>query len=140
MAVTSSSRFNLKEGIETAIMKYLEDYSGEVVQITEKVVVEVAKESVKKLKKESPRREGATKHQYAKGWTYKLDKGRLRTGAIIYGKKGTYNLAHLLEFGHALRSGGREVGNTRAIEHIRPVEQWAIKEFENRLIRELDGR
>lgn len=57
MAVVSSSRFNLKEGIESAINKYLEEYSEEVIQATEKVVVDEAKDSVKKLKAESPKRE-----------------------------------------------------------------------------------
>ena len=92
MAVVNSSRFNLKEGIEGAINKYLEEYSDEVVHVTEKIIQDLAKDSVKKLKTESPKREGKSKHQYSKGWTYKLDQGRLRTGAVIYGKKGTYNL------------------------------------------------
>ena len=137
MAVVNSSRFNLKEGIEKAIMKYLEDYSEEVVQVTEKIVVDVARESVQKLKAESPRQDRNTGHKYSKGWTYELDKGRLKTGAVIYGKKGTYNLAHLLEFGHVLKNGGRTIGNAQARVHIAPVEQWAIKQFEQRLEREL---
>lgn len=139
MAVVNSSRFNLKEGIEGAINKYLEEYSDEVIHVTEKIVQDLAKDSVKKLKAESPKREGKSKHQYSKGWTYKLDKGRLRTGAVIYGKKGTYNLAHLLEYGHVLRNGGRTVGEASARPHIQKVEQWAIKEFEQRLKRELGG-
>lgn len=137
MAVVNSSRFNLKEGIEKAIMKYLDDYSEEVVQATEKIVVDVAKESVQKLKAESPRQKRNSEHKYAKGWTYELDKRRLKTGATIYGKKGTYNLAHLLEFGHVLKNGGRTVGDAKAKVHIAPVEKWAIEQFEERLVREL---
>lgn len=138
MAVVNSSRFNLKEGIETAISKYLQDYSEDIIKVTEKLVEEVAEESVKKLKADSPKRKGKSKHQYSKGWTYEKDNRRLRVGATIYGKKGTYNLAHLLEYGHALVSGGRHKGDTRAIEHIKPVEEWAIKTFEERLIREIE--
>ena len=138
MAVVNSSRINLKEGLESAIMKYLYDYSDEVIQAAEKTTVEIAKDAVKKLKAESPQGNHGGQHRYAKGWTYELDKRRLRVGATIYGKKGTYNLAHLLEYGHALRSGGRQVGSTAAIEHIRPVEQWAVKEFEKRLIRAIE--
>lgn len=138
MAVVNSSRINLKEGLESAIMKYLDDYSDEVIQAAEKTTVEIAKDAVKKLKAESPQGNHGGQHRYAKGWTYELDKRRLRVGATIYGKKGTYNLAHLLEYGHALRSGGRQVGSTAAIEHIRPVEQWAVKEFEKRLIRAIE--
>ena len=138
MAVVNSLRFNLKEGIETAISKYLQDYSEDIIKVTEKLVEEVAEESVKKLKADSPKREGKSKHKYSKGWTYEKDNRRLKVGATIYGKKGTYNLAHLLEYGHALVSGGRHKGDTRAIEHIKPVEEWAIKTFEERLIREIE--
>lgn len=138
MAVVNSSRINLKEGLESAIMKYLDDYSDEVIQAAEKTTVAIAKDTVKKLKAESPQGNHGGQHRYAKGWTYELDKRRLRVGTTIYGKKGTYNLAHLLEYGHALRSGGRQVGSTAAIEHIRPVEQWAVKEFEKRLIRAIE--
>jgi hypothetical protein len=139
MAVVSSSRFNLKEGIESAINKYLEDYSEEVIQATEKIVIDVAKDSVNKLKAESPKREGKSKHQYSKGWTYKLDNRRLYNGAIIYGKKGTYNLAHLLEHGHALVVGGRKRGDVSAKVHIEPVEKWAIAELERIMVSELGG-
>jgi len=135
---TANSRINLKDGLESAIRQCLEEYSDEVIQVTEKVVQEVAKEAAQKLRKESPRSQSATQHRYSKGWTYTLDKKRYKTGATVYGKKGTYNLAHLLEFGHVLRSGGRQVGETRAIVHIKTVEEWAIKEFENRLKKNLN--
>lgn len=136
MAVTNSARFNLKEGVEGAIFKWLDDYNNEVLEAMEETITEVAKDSVKKLKAESPK--GAS-GKYAKGWTYTLEKGRLRTGATIHGKKGTYNLAHLLEFGHAIVGGGRAGGKTRAITHIEPVEKWAIEEFQRKLIRKLEG-
>lgn len=139
MAVVNSSRFNLKEGFETAMRKYLETYSDEVVQALEETSASVAKEAVKKLKAESPRQKAESQHKYSKGWTYQLDKGRFKYGATIYGKKGTYNLAHLLEHGHALRHGGRTVGNAKAIEHIKPVEEWAIQEFERRFINQVGG-
>lgn len=135
MAVTNSSRFNLREGVEGAIHQYLQEYNGEVIQAMEKITVDIAKDSVNKLKAESPK--GST-GKYAKGWTYTLDKGRIRVGATIHGKKGTYNLAHLLEFGHAIVGGGRTKNQTTAIPHVEPVEKWAIEEFERRLIRELE--
>ena len=141
MAVKNSSRFTLEEGIQKAIQSYLQDYSAEVIEVTEKVTDEVAKEAVKKLKAESPRsKKKGHAGTYAKGWTYQKDKGRLKTGAIIYGKKGTYNLAHLLEHGHALVGGGRAQGQTKAIPHIEPVEQWAIREMQERITREISWR
>lgn len=136
MAVVNSSRFTLKEGIEGAISKWLEEYNDEVVEVMEETVDSIAKDSVKKLKAESPK---GTSGKYAKGWTYEKDKARLRVGATIYGKKGTYNLAHLLEFGHAIVGGGRSKDRTKAIAHIEPVEQWAIEEFQKRLVNRLGG-
>ena len=131
MATVNSSRFNLKEDIDWMIMQYLRDYSGEVVGIMTTVIPEVAKEATKKLKATSPKKSGT----YRKGWRYKVEKGRLTVGATIYGEYGTYQLAHLLEHGHALRQGGR----SRAIVHIKPVEEWAVDEAIDRTIERLEG-
>ena len=68
------------------------------------------------------------------GWTYKIEKGRLTHGSIVYGKTGTYQLAHLLEYGHAKRGGGR----TNAYSHIKPVEEWAIDEVIDRTITKIE--
>lgn len=132
MAVVSSSRFNVKEDIEWAMKKFLENYNGAVIEEVTEVIPQVAKEAVKKLKAKSPKGETG---KYSKGWTYKVNTGRLTTGATIYGKTGTYQLAHLLEYGHAKRGGGR----TAAIEHIKPVEEWAIDEIMNRTIERLES-
>ena len=134
MAVINSSKFNVKEDIEWAMKKFLESYNGAVIEEVTEVIPEVAKEAVKKLKAQSPKSPKES-GKYAKGWTYKVDKGRLTTGATIYGKTGTYQLAHLLEYGHAKRGGGR----TAAIEHIKPIEEWAIDEIMNRTIERLES-
>lgn len=131
MAVINSSRFNVKEDIDWAVKKYLENYNNAVVEQMTEVIPEVAREAVSKLKKTSPVETG----KYSKGWTYSLDKGRLNVGATIYGKSGTYQLAHLLEYGHAKRGGGR----TAAIAHIKPVEEWALDEILDRTIRRLES-
>ncbi len=132
MAIVNSSRINVKEDIEWAMKKFLENYNGAVIEEVTEVIPEVAKEAVQKLKAQSPR---GQKGKYAKGWTYKVDKGRLTVGATIYGKTGTYQLAHLLEYGHAKRNGGR----TAAIVHIKPVEEWAVDEIMDRTIERLES-
>lgn len=129
MAVVNSSRFNFAENIKQALDHYMID--GVLPAVYESID-EVSKEAVRKLKKESPK--GAT-GKYKKGWTRKFDKQRIRVGATVYGKSGTYQLAHLLEHGHAKRGGGR----TKPIEHIAPVEDWAVKEVFDRMVDKLEG-
>lgn len=111
--------------LEKAVNGILSEFSTDVSKAAGEAIAEVAKESVKKLKQTSPRKTG----KYAAGWTYKVEKGTVTNSATVYGKKNTYPLAHLLENGHAKRGGGR----TRAIVHIKPVEEWAISEVEKRI-------
>ena len=114
--------------LDKDIKKILDEYSLQVTEEVGKAVKEVAKGSVKQLKQTSPRRTG----DYASGWTYKVEAGTVTNSATVYGKRQTYPLAHLLENGHLMRNGKR--GGQRI--HIKPVEDWAIEEFEKK-IREL---
>ena len=111
--------------LEKAVKDILQDYSVEVAKAAEEAVTEVSKEATKKLRQTSPKRSG----KYGKGWTSKVEKTATTAEATVYGKTGTYQLAHLLENGHAKRGGGRVNGNT----HIKPVEDWAISEVEKRI-------
>ena len=94
------------------------------------IVGKVGREAVKKLNKTSPRKSG----RYAKGWAFKQETGRLRTLGRVYGKDGTYQRAHLLEKPHRTRHG-----TSSPIVHIKPVEEWANDELENRVIEALEG-
>lgn len=125
--VVNSSTFNFQE----VVQKYLYDYHSECVEVMTEVIPKVAKDAAKKLKAESPNGPKG----YAKGWTTTVEKGRLRVGAKVHGKHGTYQLAHLLEHGHAKRNGGR----TAAIVHIKPVEEWAIDEATDRIIQGMEA-
>lgn len=130
MAVVNSSKMNFAEVVQDILQK---QYYPQVVEVSTKVINEVSKEAVKKLRQNSPK--GAT-GKYGKGWASKVETGRLTVGATIYGKHGTYQLAHLLEHGHAKRGGGR---NVDAIVHIKPVEEWAVNEAYERIIDRLEG-
>lgn len=121
--VINSNRMNF----EDVINGYLKEYVGETAEGLTYVIPKVAKQAARKLRKTSPKDSG----DYAKGWTTKIETGRVRVGATVYGKAPTYRLAHLLEHGHARRGGGRKVD---AIEHIKPVEEWAINEATNQFI------
>lgn len=130
MAVVHSSKMNFAEVVQDMLLK---QYYPNVVETTTDVIDEVSKEAVKKLKQDSPK---GAKGKYAKGWTRKVETGRLTVGATVYGKHGTYQLAHLLEHGHAKRGGGR----TESLVHIAPVEQWAIDEAYERIMHRLEGQ
>lgn len=108
------------------------DYFSKVNEATREVIPQVAKEATKRLRKASPK--GRT-GDYAKGWASSVDNGRMRVGATVYGKHGTYQLAHLLEYGHATRNGGR----TGANEHIKPVEEWAVGEVQDQIMKTIEG-
>lgn len=135
MAKVNSSTFNFAE-----ITKHiLDNYSNDVFYEVSEAIDVVSKEAVTRLKKESRAEFG--KGEYAKGWTRKMEKGRLRVTAIVYGNKPTYQLAHLLEKGHVTRNGtGRTFRPTPAHPHIQQVSDWAQDEALDRVISKLEKR
>lgn len=131
--VVNSSKMNFQEVVNDLLQDY---YREGVVEVMTEVIPEVAKEAAKKLQQTSPK--GVT-GKYAKGWTSSVEKGRLRVGATVYGKSGTYQLAHLLEHGHATRNGtGRVYEDTPAHPHIADVEKWAVNEAYERIYHRLE--
>ena len=119
------------EQFEKAVKGLLDEYGAEVVHAVQDVVPDVGKEAARKLRAESPRKTG----KYKKGWTSQSNITRTGAEATVYGKSGTYQLAHLLENGHAKRGGGR----TTPIQHIEPVEQCAVEEALQRITQKLEG-
>lgn len=120
--------------LNTAINEILEEYGTNVTEKTKAAVLKVAKIAAQETKAGSPYRTGNHKH-YASGWTVKKeDVDRLRTDAIVHNRS-RYQLAHLLEKGHALRGGGR----AQAIVHIKPAEENAIRNLEEAMKRIAKG-
>ena len=113
------------------VMKYLTEYKEDISEAVEEVANEVGKEAISELKQNSPKKTGS----YAKGWRLKKDKlGKNRYIVKIHNKT-DYQLTHLLEFKHATRNGG----TTKAIPHIRPVEEKYKKKFEKKLKQKIGG-
>lgn len=104
------------ENLETVIGDYLTEYSQSVKEKINKAADDLSKEAIEGLKSTSPKKSG----KYARAWAGKKEGNKI----IIYNAKG--QLTHLLEHGHALWQGGR----TRAIPHIKPVEQNLIQKYE----------
>ncbi|WP_438844741.1 MULTISPECIES: HK97 gp10 family phage protein [unclassified Enterococcus] len=113
------------------IAKTVKNYTKEVEIATGEATEVVAKETLQELKQTSPKRSG----KYAKNWRKKKQSV---TQQIIYQNDPTYRLTHLLENGHALKRGGRSIGNVSAIPHIEKAEEKAIISLEKELIRRLN--
>lgn len=105
------------------IMRQMKEYTEEVQETTQEVAREVSGKAVKMLRTESPKsKNGGT---YAKNWTREIE----RDGITVYNRKPSYRLTHLLEKGHQLKRGGREIGSVPAHPHIEEVEEKCIKEY-----------
>lgn len=100
-----------------AIADELNEYAKDVNEQVNKAKLKRANQGVKKLKATSPVGETGV---YAKGW-----RRTIRGNTIIIHNATRYQLAHLLEFGHAKKGGGRVAGKP----HIRPVEEEIVKGF-----------
>ena len=111
-----------------SLLKQLNDmlvfYSQEVTEQIKKDAKTTAYHARGKIQKNSPSRSGRDKKNWA---VKKASEDANEVRSVIYNKKPTYRLTHLLESGHAKKGGGR----VRAYPHIRPAELWAQKEFVN---------
>lgn len=114
------------DNLANEITQILQEYTTEVEEGLEKAKEKVAKDGAKTLKSSSPKRYG----KYAKGWRAKKD-GK----AWVIHNATRHQLTHLLEKGHAKRGGGRVPGRA----HIAPVEERAIKDFEEEVEKVIRG-
>lgn len=110
------------EGVAQEILKQLQYYARNVSEKVDAAKEENAKACLKAIKMNSPK--GRRNGEYAKGWRIKRTSKRL----VIHNAT-NYQLTHLLEHGHVLRKGGRNVGATDERPHIRPAEEVAVRNF-----------
>ena len=104
------------------IMEGLQEYADLATDDLKKAVKKAGDEAKKDIQNNAPVKTGA----YKKSWTVKTTKETSNTMEVVVHSKNRYQLAHLLEFGHAKRGGGR----TRAFPHIAPAEQRAAELLE----------
>lgn len=117
--------------LEKMVSGILEEYAGDIEKGTRQAAKRFAEEAKKEAKAASPVLTGS----YKKGWAVKEDVRRMATGQIVHNRT-DYQLAHLLEHGHAKRGGGR----TEPIAHIKPAEERAVKGFEEAVKRLAQGQ
>ena len=112
-----------------AVMKELDKYKGMAIECVKESAQDAAKTVQGQIKSGAPVRTG----KYAKSWKTKVTKDTPLTAEVTVYSPTRYQLAHLLEHGHAKRGGGR----TAAQVHIAPAEQEGIEQFEREIKRGL---
>lgn len=115
------------------LAKILSQYGEDITGHTREAVRAAAKKGTQALKSVSKSTFGtvkAQKRKYADSWTVKYEDGGLYELAILYNNKP--GLPHLLEHGHVLKGGGRS-GYVEGRQHIEPVEEELINNFEHAL-------
>lgn len=117
------------EDLANVITDYLNNYKENIDDDVIEVVDEVTKAAKDELIRTSPKRIKTRSNQYYRGWAVKLSKRKTGAYHKVIWNKTNYQLTHLLEFGHVTRNGGR----TKAIPHIRPVEEKYKVEFVDKL-------
>lgn len=119
-----SQTVNIKD-LSKAVEQTLTQYAGVVYSDLEDATAEVSKACVEEIRSNA---RGYGWKDYSKTWSKTKEREKTRSASkwIVYAKSGGYQIAHLLEKGHAKRGGGR----TRAFPHIAPAEAHA----EERLI------
>ncbi len=115
-------------GLADAIMDAMLEYTEEVEEAIPQIVDSTADAMVREIRAAAPKRTG----KYAKGWTARNLSERTRSkegyAKLVCNPK-RYSIAHLVEYGHAKRGGGRVAGKP----HIRPACDRLLPEFEKKI-------
>ena len=116
------------KSVAVQMKQILDEVDENVNRVLNESARDTAEEAADKLRNTSPRQSGA----YANGWVAdRKDKGWIVHNAT------NYQLTHLLENGHVIRNKKGTYGRTSGIKHIKPVETWANREFQNKIMRGL---
>ena len=115
------------DNMAAEIMKGLTEYADLANESMKKAVKKTATEVRKEISSNAPENTGA----YEKSWTAKKVSENSHSLQMTVYSKNRYQLAHLLEHGHAKRGGGRVAGKP----HIAPAEEKGAEMLEN-LIKE----
>jgi len=111
-------------------MKGLTEYADLATEDLKAAVQDAGNAVKKQISATAPRDTGA----YAKSWAVKKTKETADSLTVVVHSRNRYQLAHLLEFGHAKRNGGR----VAARPHIAPAEQAGIKKLEDDIKKALE--
>lgn len=113
----------------SVIMDGLKEYADLATDDLKAAVKKTGNEVRKQIQSTAPKASG----KYSKSWSVKTTKESSYGMEVTVYSRNRYQLAHLLEFGHAKRGGGR----VAARPHIAAAEQAGIESFEQAIERSL---
>lgn len=122
------------DNLQSAIDEILDDYEGQIYENLDQITKQIGQKGVEALKNSS--KEAFNGKKYASGWAMAQEKNRLYTTVTIYNKKQA-GLAHLLENGHVKANGTGRYGFWDGKEHILPVEEKLVDEYESEVVNNL---
>lgn len=109
------------------IMRQLNEYKDLTTDGVKSAVKKAGTTVRKEIKANAPSKTGA----YAKSWAVKTTRETSHSLEVTVHSRNRYQLAHLLEFGHAKRGGGRVAPRP----HIAAAEEAGVKELEEEIER-----
>ena len=110
------------DNLADEIMKGLTEYADLAESEMKKAVKKTSTSVKKEISANAPKRTG----KYSVSWTTKKTKENSHTLEMTVHSKNRYQLAHLLEKGHAKRNGDRVNGKP----HIAPAEEKGVQMLE----------
>lgn len=119
------------DNLANEIMEGLKEYADLASDDVKKAVRKVGNTVRKEISENAPKDTGA----YAKSWSVKKTKETSNSLEVTVYSKNRYQLAHLLEHGHAKRGGGR----VAARPHIAQAEQSAVETLDSEITKALGG-
>ena len=117
----------LGQVIDEILSEYGDDVEKNIREITKKV----GQKGASALRTESKDKYPGPTGKYYKGWRATEVQHPHYTSVVLHNR--VYQLPHLLEHGHAMVNGGRVEGK----EHIAPVEEKLIAEYQREVLSKL---
>lgn len=117
--------------LASEVMAGLTEYADLATDDMKKAVKKAGATVRKEIQANAPKDTG----DYAKSWSVKNMKETSSSLEVTVHSRNRYQLAHLLEFGHAKRGGGRVPGKA----HIAPAEEKGVRELEQEIRKALEG-
>lgn len=117
------------DNLASEVMSELSEYAELADTAMKKAVRKTATSVKKEISANAPKKSG----RYKKSWTTKKTRENSHSLEMTVHSRDRYQIAHLLEHGHAKRGGGR----VAAIPHIAPAEQHGEELLTNLIKKEL---